>query len=57
MIKIYTYSHNRPDFIAHQYASMKKYIKDEFKFNDKYNKLKTKALNSVLNHYIYGEEQ
>ena len=32
MIKIYTYSHNRPDFIAHQYASMKKYIKDDFEF-------------------------
>ena len=32
MIKVYTYSHNRPDFIAHQYASMKKYIKDDFEF-------------------------
>lgn len=32
MIKIYTYSHNRPDFIEHQYASMKKYVKDEFEF-------------------------
>lgn len=31
-VKIYTYSHNRPDLIAHQYESMKKYIKDDFEF-------------------------
>lgn len=31
-VKIYTYSHNRPDFIPHQYASIKKYIKDDFEF-------------------------
>lgn len=31
-VKIYTYSHNRPDFIAHQYASIKRYVKDDFEF-------------------------
>ena len=32
MIKIYTYSHNRPDFIEPQYNSIKKHIKDDFEF-------------------------
>jgi hypothetical protein len=32
MIKIYTCSHNRPDFIALQYETMKKHIKDDFEF-------------------------
>ena len=30
MIKIYTYSHNRPDLIKPQYESFKRYIKDDF---------------------------
>ena len=32
MIKIYTYSHNRPDLIKPQYESIKKHIKDDFQF-------------------------
>ena len=32
MIKIYTYSHNRPDLIKPQYESLKKHIKDDFEF-------------------------
>ena len=32
MIKIYTYSHNRPDLIEPQYDSLKKHIKDDFEF-------------------------
>ena len=32
MIKIYTYSHNRPDFIEPQYNSIKKHVKDDFEF-------------------------
>ena len=32
MIKIYTYSHNRPDLIEPQYESMKRHIKDDFEF-------------------------
>lgn len=32
MIKIYTCSHNRPDFIALQYETMKRHIKDDFEF-------------------------
>ena len=32
MIKIYTYSHNRPDLIRPQYESMKRHIKDDFEF-------------------------
>ena len=32
MIKIYTYSHNRPDLIKPQYESFKRYIKDDFEF-------------------------
>ena len=32
MIKIYTYSHNRPDLIGPQYDSLKKHIKDDFEF-------------------------
>ena len=32
MIKIYTYSHNRPDFIEPQFNSIKKYVKDDFEF-------------------------
>ena len=32
MIKIYTYSHNRPDFIEPQYNSLKKHIQDDFEF-------------------------
>ena len=32
MIKIYTYSHNRPDLIKPQYESMKRHIKDDFEF-------------------------
>ena len=32
MIKIYTYSHNRPDLIEPQYDSLKKHVKDEFEF-------------------------
>jgi len=32
MIKIYTCSHNRPDFIALQYQTMKRHIKDDFEF-------------------------
>lgn len=31
-IKIYTYSHNRPDFISLQYDSIKKHIKDDFEY-------------------------
>jgi hypothetical protein len=31
-IKIYTCSHNRPDFIRLQYETMKKHIKDDFEF-------------------------
>lgn len=31
-IKIYTYSHNRPDFIELQYQTIKKYVKDDFEF-------------------------
>ena len=32
MIKIYTYSHNRPDLIKPQYESMRKHIKDHFEY-------------------------
>ena len=32
MIKIYTYSHNRPDFIEPQFNSIKKHVKDDFEF-------------------------
>ena len=32
MIKIYTYSHNRPDLIPLQYESIKKHVKDDFEF-------------------------
>ena len=32
MIKIYTYSHNRPDLIRPQYESMKKHVKDDFEY-------------------------
>ena len=32
MIKIYTYSHNRPDLIKPQYESLKRHIKDDFEF-------------------------
>ena len=32
MIKIYTYSHNRPDLIEPQYDSLKKHVKDNFEF-------------------------
>jgi hypothetical protein len=32
MIKIYTYSHNRPDLIKPQYESFKRHIKDDFEF-------------------------
>ena len=32
MIKIYTYSHNRPDLIKPQYDSIKKLVKDDFEF-------------------------
>ena len=32
MIRIYTYSHNRPDLIEPQYDSLKKHIKDDFEF-------------------------
>ena len=32
MIKIYTYSHNRPDLIRPQYESFKRHIKDDFEF-------------------------
>jgi len=32
MIKIYTLSHHRPDFIPLQYESIKKYVKDEFEY-------------------------
>ncbi len=32
MIKIYTYSHNRPDLIKPQYDSIKKHVKDDFEF-------------------------
>ena len=32
MIKIYTYSHNRPDLIKPQYESIKKHVKDDFEF-------------------------
>ena len=32
MIKIYTCSHNRPDFIDLQYKTLKKHIKDDFEF-------------------------
>lgn len=31
-IKIYTFSHNRPDFIELQYNSIKKHIKDNFEY-------------------------
>lgn len=31
-IKIYTFSHNRPDFIELQYNSIKKHVKDDFEF-------------------------
>ena len=31
-IKIYTYSHNRPDFIALQYESIKRHLKDDFEY-------------------------
>ena len=32
MIKVYTYSHNRPDLIEPQYDSLKKHIKDDFEY-------------------------
>ena len=32
MIKVYTYSHNRPDLIKPQYESLKKHLKDKFEF-------------------------
>ena len=32
VIKIYTYSHNRPDFIEPQFNSIKKHVKDDFEF-------------------------
>lgn len=32
MIKVYTYSHNRPDLIKPQYQSLKRHLKDEFEF-------------------------
>ena len=32
MIKVYTYSHNRPDLIKPQYDSLKKHLKDDFEF-------------------------
>lgn len=31
-VKIYTFAHNRPDFIPIQYDTFKKYIKDDFEF-------------------------
>ena len=31
-IKIYTYSHNRPDFIEMQYNTIKRHVKDDFEF-------------------------
>lgn len=31
-IKIYTYSHNRPDFIELQYNTIKRHVKDDFEF-------------------------
>ena len=31
-IKIYTYSHNRPDFIEIQYNTIKRHVKDDFEF-------------------------
>jgi hypothetical protein len=31
-IKIYTYCHNRPDFIALQYESIKRHLKDDFEY-------------------------
>jgi hypothetical protein len=31
-IKIYTYSHNRPDFIQLQYESIKRHVKDDYEF-------------------------
>jgi hypothetical protein len=31
-VKIYTYSHNRPDFISLQYESIKKHVKDDFEY-------------------------
>ena len=32
MIKIYTYSHNRPDLIKPQYESIKRHVKDDFEY-------------------------
>jgi hypothetical protein len=31
-VKIYTYSHNRPDFIELQYNTIKRHVKDDFEF-------------------------
>lgn len=31
-VKIYTYSHNRPDFIELQYQTLKRHVKDDFEF-------------------------
>lgn len=31
-VKIYTYSHNRPDFIQLQYESIKRHVKDDYEF-------------------------
>lgn len=31
-VKIYTYSHNRPDFIKLQYETIKRHVKDDFEF-------------------------
>lgn len=31
-VRIYTFAHNRPDFIPIQYETFKKYIKDDFEF-------------------------
>ena len=31
-VKIYTYSHNRPDFIKLQYETIKRHVKNDYEF-------------------------